>query len=219
MKREVKTTEDGMLVAELRPAADFAEGSFQSMAWPEGDGVTAVTGVLTEDETIAVQGLEFDAEAFDAETAQAWLDENEGALLEWRGERADEEEEDEEEDEDEESEEEKDAGKGLSRDQVRAVAEKVREAALTLTETADELETLVEGDDESLEGDRALTITTSGDGVIDALSRKIEALERTVQGLSRAKGSDDDPAERSDGSSDVEDSYGILDAASNYAGS
>ena len=127
MKREVKTTEDGMLVAELRPAADFAEGSFQSMAWPEGDGVTAVTGVLTEDETIAVQGLEFDAEAFDAETAQAWLDENEGALLEWRGERA---------------EEEKDAGKGLSRDQVRAVAEKVREEA-------DELGRALEGESDA----------------------------------------------------------------------
>ena len=217
MKREVKTTEDGMLVAEIRPAADFVEGSFESMAW-ETEGVSAVVGTLTEDESVAIQGVEFDAEAFDADTAQAWLDENEEALLEWRGEAAA----DEEEEAPPESDEEMSAEPDASRDQIRAVVERVREAAISLGEAADDLETLVDGEADSKGDDdaarSATTYTTSGTSMLDDLITKINALERQVQDLSRARSADGAPAARSEGAPDVEDSYGLLDAANKYAG-
>lgn len=210
MNRAVKATDDGMLVAEVRPAGDFEEGSFESMPWEGAEGVAAVVGVLTEDESVAVQGLEFDAEAFDAETAQAWLDENEDAVLEWRGDAGGDDE-DAEGDPDE-SDEEMDGGQNLTRDQVRAAVDKVREAALALTETADELESLVDGDEES-------ESESADDGrALAEIRAQIESLSRQVQDLVGERGSGGDAATRPDASSEVEDPYGLLAATTTYAG-
>lgn len=81
--RAVQELEDGSLVAALRPAEDFEEGTFEDFDF-EGEAPNPVTiraGML-EGELVA-QGLVF-GEGWDLETAQAWLDENEEALLDWR---------------------------------------------------------------------------------------------------------------------------------------
>lgn len=189
----ISETGDGALVAVLRPAEDFDEGTDFSEYPFEGESpspVTILAGMLGGE--IAAQGLVF-GEGWDLETAQAWADENEETLLAWRA--PEEETPEEEVDPDEETPEEgensnDDDGEGQTG--LARLVTFLRDVARRLDAEASTLERALEGE----EGDPDQPAADDSEG------------------SPRSKTS----AETRDSDSDDQDPYGILEKARAFAG-
>ena len=213
MKREVTQTEDGMLQAILRPADTFDPDTLSEMEWPGADGVVCVVGKLAEGGEMAVQGVAFDAEAFDVETAQAWLEENEAALLDWSGDE--EESEDDTDTEDEDRAEETDEDKEETGDAERALAvetaDYLRTLAADLLARADEMDP---DDEEDTEEDEDRKAVADLQRQIDSLKAEVQRL----QGDTGAGGSSDRTDPKDDPDAEDPDEFGLLDKLEGLAG-
>lgn len=212
MKREVTQTEDGALVAVLRPADQFDGETLEEMAWPGADGVMCVVGKLLEGDAMAVQGLAFDAEAFDVETAQAWLDENEAALLDWSGDDSDDDADaDDDADRADDTKDDDDTDDDADRSAVAEIADYLRTTAADLLARADEMDP---DEDEDTDSD-----DDADRGAISELRAQIKTLTSQVQRLQgKGAGGPSDRSTDPKDDPDAEDPYGLLGKLEAVAG-
>lgn len=178
MKRELQAVEGGF-VAVIREE-EFEAGD--QVTYQEDPPVLAAVGQLNDE--VVIKALKFPGESWSEEDAAAWLEENEAAALEWRGEA----EETEEGGDDVEADEEK----GRDADAIREAVGEVKAHLAAAIAVLDRLDGTEEDEDEDEEDDeeRALAIVKTE---LDGLRRELEQMRETVTGGEGGTSPDPDP--------------------------